>query len=196
MAVCRLVQLYGLRLTSSVVAACLCALTANAATSKLHPPDKDHAGALRVAQVTMSATREDILALGSHLEILRASGLKDSDLTDGSLAEGRVNCCHQRTEESSSIWFYVPPDIKVQPGDLVVVRMGRKASKKDPGEINVALEIRERADVADSRCIWDPPNVRLWMRIIYCDWMPAEGWTLESGLWKTWLKRPTAEGIP
>jgi hypothetical protein len=156
----------------------------------LHPPDKDHAGALRVAQVMMIATREEILSLGSHLEVLLASGLKDSDLTDGSLAAGRVNCCHERSEESSSIWFYVPPDIKVQDGDLVVVRMGRKASKRDPGEINVALEIRETADVAESRCIWDPPNERLWMRIIYCDWMPAEGWTLESGLWKTWLKRP------
>ena len=176
MMTCGLLQQTGLRL-ASIVAVCLYASAANAATSKLHPPDKDHAGSLRVAQVVTLATREEILALGSNLEILLASGLKDSDLVDGSVAAGRVNCCHQKSEESSSIWFYVPPDIKVQDGDLAVVRMGRKASKRDPGEINVAVEIRESADVAESRCIWDPPMSGCGCESVYCDWMPAEGWT-------------------
>ena len=185
----------GPRLTSCVVALSFYASIAGAGTSKLHPPDKDHAGALRAAQVALLATREAILGFGSNLDILLASGLTDADLTDGSIAAGRVNCCHESTEQSSEIWFYVPPDIKAREGDLVVVRMGRKPSKQDPGAINVAVEIRERADVAESRCIWDPPNERLWTRIIYCDWMPAEGWTLESGLWKTWLKRPEPAAV-
>jgi len=39
-----------------------CAVS-NAGTSKLYPPKKDETGALRLAQVMMTATREEILRL-------------------------------------------------------------------------------------------------------------------------------------
>jgi hypothetical protein len=32
-------------------------------------------------------------------------------------------------------------------------------------------------------------NDKLWRRVLYCDWMPAEGWTLKTGAYKTWLER-------
>ncbi len=66
-----------------------CAVS-SAGTSKLYPPSKDQVGALRLAQVMTTATREDILKLTTQREHLLASGLQDSDFKDGSLAMGRV----------------------------------------------------------------------------------------------------------
>src|SRR5437016_4454035 len=58
----------------------------SAGTSKLYPPTKDQAGALRLAQVMQTATREEILKLTTQRQHLIDSGLKDSDFQDGSLA--------------------------------------------------------------------------------------------------------------
>jgi hypothetical protein len=134
------------------------------------------------------ATREQILKLGIHLQDLLASGLKDSDLKDGSLAMGRVYCCHPSTEEGTALWFYVPPDVSLKVGDIVTIRMGHKSTKTDPGAVNVAVGVREQQGTPDSKCSWDPPNNLLWRRVLYCTWMPAEGWTKTKGAWDTWLK--------
>src|SRR5438309_1433895 len=66
-----------------------CAIS-SAGTSKLYPPKKDETGALRLAQVMQTATREEILRLTEQRQHLLDSGLKDSDFQDGSLAMGRV----------------------------------------------------------------------------------------------------------
>jgi hypothetical protein len=154
-----------------------CAVS-SAGTSKLYPPSKDQAGALRLAQIMTTATREEILKLTVQREHLLVSGLQDSDFKDGSLAMGRVFCCHPSLEEGMAICFYVPPDMPVQPGDIVVVRMGREATKKDPSsKVNTLVSVREKKDAPNSRCLWDPPKDYLWRRVLYCDWMPAEGWT-------------------
>ena len=87
------------------------------------------------------------------------------------------------------MWFYVPPDKPVKLGDIVVIRMGHESTKKDPGKVYVLIEVREKNDAPDSRCSWDPPDDKLWRRVLYCDWMPSEGWTLKTGAYKTWLKR-------
>jgi hypothetical protein len=168
---------------------CLTCVVSSAGTSKLYPPSKDEAGALRLAQVVQIATREEILGLGVSLQHLLASGLKDSDFKDGSLATGRVYCCHQSTDLGTAMWFYVPPDVPVKLGNIVVIRMGRESTKKDPGTVNVVIEVRQKKDAPDSQCSWDPPNDKLWRRVLYCSWMPAEGWTLKTGGYKTWLKR-------
>lgn len=164
-----------------------CAIS-SAGTSKLYPPKKDETGALRLAQVMQTATREEILRLTEQRQHLLDSGLKDSDFQDGSLAMGRVYCCHPSTDEGTAMWFYVPPDAPVQVGDIVVVRMGRVSTKKDPGTVNRLIEVREKKASPNSRCSWDPPKDFLWRRVLYCDWMPAEGWTLKKGAYKTWLK--------
>ena len=170
---------------------CLACAVSNAGTSKLYPPSKDEAGVLRLAQVMSTATREEILRLTEQRQHLLDSGLKDSDFQDGSLAMGRVYCCHPSTDEGTAMWFYVPPDAPVQVGDIVVVRMGRESTKKDPGTVNRAIEVRQKKDATDSHCSWDPPKDFLWRRVLYCDWMPAEGWTLKKGGHNTWLKRPS-----
>jgi hypothetical protein len=174
----------------SLMMICLLACAVSSAgTSKLYPPSKDQAGALRLAQVMTTATREEILKLTVQRELLLASGLQDSDFKDGSLAMGRVYCCHPSTEEGTAMWFYVPPDAPVSVGDIVVVRMGHEATKKDPSsKVNTLVEVREKKDAPNSHCSWDPPKEFLWRRVLYCDWMPAEGWTLKKGSWNTWLK--------
>ena len=178
-----------------VLITCLAYTVSNAGTSRLYPPSKDQAGALRLAQVMRTATREEILKLTTQREHLLASGLQDSDFKDGSLAVGRVYCCHPSTDEGTAIWFYVPPDKPVNPGDIVEVRMGREASKKEPGKINALVQIRQKKDAAESHCSWDPPKDFLWRRVLYCDWMPAEGWTLTKGSHNTWLKRAPAATV-
>jgi hypothetical protein len=176
------------QLAVSFLMMCLpCAVT-SAGTSKLYPPSKDQAGTLRLAQVMQTATREEILKLTTQRQHLLDSGLKDSDFQDGSLAMGRVYCCHPSTEEGTALWFYVPPDAPVKPGDIVVIRMGRESTKNDLGTVNKLIEIRQKKDAPDSHCSWNPPNERLWRRVLYCDWMPAEGWTLTKGAHNTWLK--------
>jgi hypothetical protein len=139
----------------------LACTVAEAGTSKLYPPSKDETGALRLAQVMQTATREDILKLTTQREHLLASGLQDSDFKDGSLAIGRVYCCHPSTDEGTAIWFYVPPDKPVKTGDIVEIRMGRESTKKDPGKVNVLVEIRQKVDAPESHCAWDPPNESL-----------------------------------
>jgi hypothetical protein len=168
---------------------CMACTMSSASTSRLYPPSDDETGGLRLVQVIQLATREEILKLGTQLEHLHASGVKDSDFKDGSVAMARIYCCHPSTDEGTAICFYVPPDLHVLVGDLVVVRMGRKATKKDPGTVNVAEEVREHKDNTNSQCSWNPPDDTKWRRLIYCTWMPAEGWTLrKSFLHETWFK--------
>src|SRR5215470_16661141 len=137
---------------------CLAGVVSNAGTLKIYPPSKDQAGALRLAQVMQTATREEILKLTTQREHLLASGLQDSDFKDGSLAMGRVYCCHPSTDEGTAIWFYVPPDKPVNQGDIVEVRMGREATKKDSGKVNALVQIRQKKDAAESHCSWIHPR--------------------------------------
>jgi hypothetical protein len=167
---------------------CLPCAVCSPGTSKLFPPSKDQAGTLRLAQVMQTATREEILKLTAQRQHLLDSGLKDSDFQDGSLAMGRVYCCHPSTDEGTALWFYVPPGQPLQVGDIVEVRMGRESNKNDPGTVNKLTQVRQKKDAPESHCSWDPPKDFLWRRVLYCDWMPAEGWTLTKGAHNTWLK--------
>ncbi len=170
-----------------LVITCL-ACVSSASTSRLYPPSKSESGGLRLAQVVEIVSREEILKSGETLQLLLASGLKDSDLKDGSVAVGRIYCCHPATENGTNIYFYVPSDVSLATGDLVTVRMGRKSTKQDGGAVNTAVKVREKKDDPNSQCSWDPPNDSMWTRVLHCNWMPAEGWTLKGGLHKTWLK--------
>ncbi len=147
-----------LRPAALLLMICLACSAASTGTSRLYPPAKDEAGALRLTQVMQLASRDEIFKLKENLEHLLASGVKDADLKDGSVAVGRIYCCHQGTEEGTAIGFHVPPDVTVALGDLVVVRMGHEANKKDPGTVNTAVEVREKKDAPDSKCSWDPPD--------------------------------------
>src|SRR5260370_22577759 len=63
----------------------LASAVSSAGTSKLYPPKKDEAGALRLAQGIPAATREDILPLTIQRQPLLDSGLQTSYFHDSNL---------------------------------------------------------------------------------------------------------------
>jgi len=88
--------------------------------------------------------------------------------------------------------MFVPSGIKVEMGDIVEVRVGHPEKKGVPGALNTVLRIREKAGDANRMCRWEPPDERLWTRVLYADWMPQEGWLREKGsplvLYPPWYK--------
>jgi hypothetical protein len=158
-----------------------------AGVSRLYPPTAKQVGILRLAQVQYIGTRQEIVKMGEQYQALLASGIPDSTLRDSSIAIGRTYCCGG--PDFGSIWFYVPMGTRLAIGDIVEIKMGRQASKTRIGVINSLRQIREMHGAVNPSCRWDPPNEHLWRRVLYCDWMKAEGWTLMKGAWPTWFSR-------
>ena len=169
-------------------------LTSCATYSTLHaaavPPHS-----LRLAEVVYLVLRREIMREPSETwrdlvyKNLLASGVKDSDIEDGSVAMGRVYCCGGKTEKAFAFFFYVPGDIRVQPGDIVEVRSGPVVRF---GEIIAPVNTVTRV-LDKSACRWDPPDPRKLMRVLYCDWMEKEGWQRHKGSladFGGWIKQP------
>jgi hypothetical protein len=68
----------------------------------------------------------------------------------------------------------------------------------DPQEgRHIAAQVVELVPRAEGgRCRWDPPNEKLWMRVIYCDWMLGENWQFKGGLHKGWFRPAAADPAP
>jgi hypothetical protein len=157
--------------------------------SKLHavavPPDS-----LRLAQVASLIPRAQVLSAEFVVRSLQASGISEADINDGSIAGGRVECCGGPNEQETAIIFYVPKGINVQVGDVVEIHSGSPGDLSNPsGPVNMLTRIREKQNDFGRQCRWDPPDPELRGRILYCDWMQAEGWKLERiGLGQYWLR--------
>lgn len=147
-------------------------------------------GSLRLAQITHFVPRATVLSAEFVVRSLQASGIGEADIDDGSIAGGRVECCGGPNEQETAPMFYVPKGINVQVGDVVEIHAGSPGDLKKPsGPVNMLTRIREKRNDYGRGCRWDPPNPELRGRILYCDWMQAEGWTLERGqLVQYWLK--------
>jgi len=150
-------------------------------------------GSLRLAQVTASANRDEIVQLKELYEVIRASGVNDQDIVDGSVVLARIYCCGGLTENTSSenvnaLMLYVPKELKVALGDIVEVRAGRPPERGDAGLLNVVTRLVQKYEASDRSCWWDPKDDRLWLRILYCEWMPKEGWVKQGGLSPAWFK--------
>ena len=156
-------------------------------TLKIFSPVTEDGGAIRLAEVVYLGTRHEVTALRDVHQHLLASGIKDSDLQDGSVVVGRVYCCGGSVEQGLQIWIYVPPTLEVKARNIIEVQMGRSPSENDPGAVNTAVRVRQQG-IGNGSCRWVPEREGLWMRILYCDWMEAEGWVERGGLDKTWLK--------
>jgi hypothetical protein len=148
-----------------------CAAVRVSSVSKLHPPEPEQSGALRLAEVKTFGTQEEIRNLKSQHQTFIASGLDPLALPDRSVAAGQTYCCGGPSDDAMAMWFYVPTKLELNVGDIVEVKMGRQPDGADPGIVNVAIRIREK-----SQCRWVPPNPNLWARILFCDWMEQEGW--------------------
>jgi hypothetical protein len=99
-------------------------------------------GSLRLAQVMALATRDQILSARPTRDSIIASGIQESEIRDGSLAIGRVQCCGGPNEKSNSFVFYVPSGIGVDVGDIVEIKMGRAPNGSDPGILNTVTRVR------------------------------------------------------
>lgn len=155
-----------------------------------HPP-----GTLALVMVAEVGELNDILASGEDgmLGMLHANGIVDDDLSDGSVAFGLVYCCGGKISRDTVHGFYVPTEFRVAVGDVVEISLGRTVSKKerkrgDRGTVNRAIRVRYSFEKEDGSCRWDPQDDRLWMRVLYCDWMPSESWQYRGGLSKGWYR--------
>lgn len=145
-------------------------------------------GTLRVAQVQSVATRNDIVQMQKTYQALLASGIKDSAITNGSLGAARVLCCGGPAEHGTDVYFYIPPDTKLAFGDFVEIRSGKPAKDGSAGVPSSFVRVVQKRDERTPQCRWDPPEEYNWKRVVYCDWMPKEGW-IEPGLFPVWYKR-------
>src|SRR5215468_3451609 len=161
-------------------------LACSTGNTRLHPYHVP-AGSLRMAEV-VGVADQALIRSGWTYEVLVKSGVNPSQIQDGSVAGARVYCCGGPNEEGTAILFYVPSGMNVEVGDIVEVRMGRQPDNGDPGVVNTLAQIRQKHDAKDGPCRWVPPNPRLWVRELYCDWMPQEGWVEKTGMWKAWYK--------
>jgi hypothetical protein len=126
-----------------------------------------------LAEVVYLVPRSELVQQSpSGYKSLIASGVKDEEIRDGTVAFGRVYCCGGKADEAFAFAFYVPDETRVQRGDLVEVKSGPGLKS---GEIGTPVNTVTRL-VDKSACRWDPPDPRGLMRVLYCDWMEREGW--------------------
>jgi hypothetical protein len=157
-------------------------------------PDDVPAGSLRLVQAIQVGTRQDTVNVKEWYEAILASGINDSEIVDGSVVVGRVWCCGGPVETTDRQAFYVPKGLIVKPLDIVEIRAGQDPARKSPARVNIATRVVQTAESKDTTCRWVPPNPRLWMRVLYCDWMEKEGWIeLDETLKHTWYKPPTVD---
>jgi hypothetical protein len=161
-------------------------------------------GALYLAEVTGvpegMITRNNIVNDTRVYQWLLSSGIADEDIVDGSLERGRIYCCGGPNDGGGATFFYKPPEISVNPGDIIEIRAGSKVVSKHSAQnrINIAtrriLTYEERK--TDTLCRWNPDNPALWQRVLYCDWMLSEGWIQEDRWYNTpWYTSPARELI-
>lgn len=150
---------------------------------------------LRVAQVFHLFPRADFVSPSASeaYQAIRAAGIADSDLVDGSMVQVRVFCCGGVTKASSSEYansliLYVPKPLKVESGDFVEYKVGRTPVKDDGARLNTVTRVVAKQGESPEQCWWDPRNDKLWLRVAYCEWMSTEGWVKQGGINPAWYK--------
>ncbi len=169
-------------------------------TSMLHAryvPD----GSLRVGEVVYIATRKEILKNPLVYDTLTiAAGVPDKDIRDGNIVTIRFFCCGGPDEFArAELWVYVPEGEKAEMGDIIEVWSGRMMVEGEvPSAPNTMTRRVQQANAPSHHCRWMPDNPRLWLRVIYCDWMPEEDWILQERSFghNVWIKPIAASSPP
>jgi len=150
---------------------------------------------LRLAQVMEIEKRAVVVQSKKVYEAIIASGVGDSNITDGSIVVARIYCCGGSAEKANAIILYVPNGINVALGDIVEVRVGHPPEKGDVGSLNTITRVVQKNGDDGGNCWWDPKDDRLWLRVLYCDWMAKEGWIKQGGISPAWY-RPSNAILP
>jgi hypothetical protein len=148
---------------------------------------------LRVVEVVGFASRDEIISNRDEIyDPLIASGISDEEIVDGSVAAGIAFCCGRHLANTSKSFFFVPKGVQIGIGDIVEIKSGRVRTRDNPGAVNRASQVRQKKGDETGSCRWDPPDKELG-QILFCDWMPAEGWVKDRekgrGLSEVWIKR-------
>lgn len=167
-------------------------LLASCATTLRIQSDYVPSGSLRLAQVMGLAKRDEIIQAKRLYDALIASGVRDSEIVDGSVAVARIYCCGGPAEKSDVRMAYIPRGLNAGSGDIVEIKVGRPPEKGDAGILNIVTRVVQTDADNSGTCWWDPKKDYLWMRVLYCDWMPKEGWTQQGGIYPAWFKPPTS----
>lgn len=162
------------------------------------PPPRTHAdlvpaGSLRVGQVIQAGTRDEILGAAELMVQLRASGVTDDEIVDGSVIVARIYCCGGVSKEMSAEYeerrvMFVPNGQQAAQGDFVEYRVGIPPSPGEVGRFNTLTRVVARYGDVAAGCWWEPKDDRLWLRVAYCDWMEKEGWIKQGGISPAWFK--------
>jgi hypothetical protein len=87
---------------------------------------------------------------------------------------------------------YIPKGLKVDIGDIVEVRVGRSPKSGEAGLLHTVTRVVQKYKEKGEMCWWDPRDDRLWLRVLYCDWMQKEGWIKQGGTKPAWFKPPSS----
>ena len=147
--------------------------------------------------MTAIGKRDEIIQAKPLYNAIISTGIRDSEIVDGSVAVARVYCCGGLTKDFSSEkvdarMLYIPRGLDVAPGDIVEVKVGNPPEKGGPGSLNIVTRVVQKYGSDDANCWWDPKDDSLWLRVLYCSWMPSEGWVRQGGVSPAWFKPPTS----
>ena len=146
----------------------LCALSGCQSNGgKLNEPATLHTG-----EVVGVLPRSDILASREIHESLTHSGIVDSEIKDGSVVIVRTLCCGPPST-SNLHGALNSQGLSIQIGDVVEFLW--------PGDsVNSVTRVVQPAGTTNGACWWDPKDDKLWRRVMFCSWMPEQGWVKQE----------------
>ena len=144
---------------------------------------------LRLGQIVRLGTKTEIEEAQKLYNLLLDSGVNKTEIRDGTVGLARIFCCGGPNEAKTALEIYIPSGINPEIGDIVEIKAGRPPKSDDIGKLNTVTIIRQKSDDKKGTCRWDPPDERLWVRVLRCDWMESEGWSYERhSMMSTWVK--------
>ncbi len=149
--------------------------------SKTISPAGTHVLGVVITVYTLKKIRT--LGKGIIYQKLVQSGYADSEIKDGSAAIIRGQCCGDPDEHTNNKPVYAAPEIGLDIGDIVEVRMSC------PKILPVVVSVRQKHDAGTSTCKWMPDNEKLWTRTMYSKGIENDGWE-QYGLYNWWMKKP------
>jgi hypothetical protein len=138
---------------------------------------------LHAGQVVSVETRSDILGNKAMHDAMIEAGVAESAIADGNVVLVRLMCCGGPSV-SNVHGFYnpSPQTLPLKVEDIVELRLGGNS------QVNTVTRVLQGAGQTDGPCWWDPKNDALWRRVMYCEWMPKEGWLKQEGTYTGWYK--------
>ena len=138
-------------------------------------------GTLHAAEVVQVLTRSEILASQEIHQSLTRSGVSDAAIADGSVVVVRTLCCGP-PNTANPHGLLNPAGLPLKEGDVVEFLWPGGTS------VNTVTRLLQSAGQDQGACWWDPKKEYLWRRVMYCEWMPQQGWVKQEGLTPGWYK--------